>query len=374
MRRTALRKGFGVYSASPGSSSGHRFFAALCRTLADKAVPLDQRPAAILFNVSAPLKAILTAKFRGQKVVLRIDGLYIDRLSPDFLDTFSWPLRQFLSIGARYSWAHDFLAHVANMINCNYTAFARILLADRIIYQSKFSHAVHRRYFRNKAYDIIVNGSVFQGETKSTRGAANSEIGLVTIYDQWRTSKRISDLVEFVRWAYESKKMPIRLTILGYTGELVTGAPSHIKALIESSPFIVTLPKFESFTGKIRETLLDSDIYITFTNRDPCPNAVVEAMAHGLPVVGVASGGVPDIVGDAGVLLHADDFVDGFFSSFRYGCDFPPIDYERMLDAVLTVSSSRQTFQARVQERFATDLGINVVAERYASAMRSLVD
>jgi len=34
---------------------------------------------------------------------------------------------------------------------------------------------------------------------------------------------------------------------------------------------------------------------------DPCPNAVLEALASGLPVVHTASGGVPELVGDAGV-------------------------------------------------------------------------
>lgn len=375
MCNKALRDGFGVYFDPSKSTSGQRFFEDLCRVLAKEAIPLDQRPAAILFNISAPIKAIIKAKLCRQKIVLRVDGLYSDRLSPAFLATFKWPLRHVLSMGLRYPWTHDFLALLANLIKHNYSAFARILISDGIIYQSKFSKKVHNRYLSNKPYVVIVNGSVYQSEKKSSRVLVdNEEIRLVTIYDEWRPSKRIHDLVEFVRWTRENKKIPMRLIILGYTTRVPACISRKVKSIIETAPYIRTLPRFQSFTGEVRDALLDSDVYITFTYRDACPNAVVEALAHGLPVVGVASGGVPEIVGDAGILIPGDDFSEGFFSPHRYECNFPKIDFEQVLDAVLTVASKRTIFQARVQKRFTTDLGINIVAERYAAAMRSLVD
>jgi glycosyltransferase involved in cell wall biosynthesis len=41
-------------------------------------------------------------------------------------------------------------------------------------------------------------------------------------------------------------------------------------------------------------------IYVSTKHNDACPNAVIEAMACGLPIVFSASGGVPELVGDAG--------------------------------------------------------------------------
>ena len=372
VHKKAFRREFGFYFDPTKSTSGQRFFGALCRELARESVPLNQRPTAVLFNVSASIKAMIKSKFHRQKIILRIDGLYFDRLSPVFLATFNKPLRKVFSLVLRHCpRAHDFLAHFANLINQNYGAFARILLADRIIYQSRFSRKVHERYFPRKRYNIIMNGATFRGKDPSRAQSGADALRLVTIHDEWKPAKRIHDLIEFVRWAREKKKVPVQLTILGYTGKLAACSPSRVKKIIETASFIRTLPKFKSFDGEILDALCASDIYITFTYRDPCPNTVIEAMAHGLPVVGMASGGMPDIVGDAGVLLPSDDFAGGFFSPHRYECDFPPIDFEQMLDAVLKVSSGLSTFRARVRKRFETDLAINVVADRYISVMRS---
>lgn len=51
-----------------------------------------------------------------------------------------------------------------------------------------------------------------------------------------------------------------------------------------------------------------ADAYVMTKHADPCPNTVIEAMACGLPVAYVASGGVPELVGPhAGAGVAADD-------------------------------------------------------------------
>lgn len=41
-----------------------------------------------------------------------------------------------------------------------------------------------------------------------------------------------------------------------------------------------------------------ADVYLTTKYLDPCPNAVIEAMACGLPIIYSNSGGIPELVGD----------------------------------------------------------------------------
>lgn len=368
-----MTKGFGVYYDPKKTTSGQRFYGLLCDALAAHALPLSAKPTVILFNVSGHIIKIIKAKARGQKIVLRIDGLYCDRLSPAFLATFKWPLRRVLALGLRYDRFHMPLAHLANFMNQNYKAFLRIALADMLIYQSRFSRDLHAHYFPKKPYRIIVNGSACYCRPPGSKGNSSTDaVRLVTIFNDWKPAKRMFDLVEFVRWAREVKNCEVTLTMLGYTGKLPRCAPSHMKSLIENEPYYRVSPKFSEFSGAVRDALLESDMYITFTNRDSCPNVVVESMAHGLPVVGINSGGLPDIVGDAGILLPDDDS-SSFFSSSRYEADFPPIDYEAVLTAVLRVKVQLVDYRIRVQRRFTEELGIDVVSKRYLSALRTIL-
>ena len=82
---------------------------------------------------------------------------------------------------------------------------------------------------------------------------------------------------------------------------------------------------------------------------DPCPTLVLEAMACGLPVVHPASGGTPELVGEAGVAVAHDD-------GFEH--DVPP-EAEAMAGAVSTVLRDlprlSETARRRAVEHFALE-------------------
>lgn len=52
---------------------------------------------------------------------------------------------------------------------------------------------------------------------------------------------------------------------------------------------------------ELAELLRSQDVYLAASLEDPCSNALLEALACGLPAAFVASGGHPELVGDAGL-------------------------------------------------------------------------
>lgn len=58
---------------------------------------------------------------------------------------------------------------------------------------------------------------------------------------------------------------------------------------------------------RLAELLRDHDVYVAASEDDPCSNAVLEALACGLPVVYRISGGHPELVGEAGLGFRDGD-------------------------------------------------------------------
>jgi glycosyltransferase involved in cell wall biosynthesis len=84
-----------------------------------------------------------------------------------------------------------------------------------------------------------------------------------------------------------------------------------------------------------------ADILLHTKYNDPCPTVVIEALASGLPVVFSATGGVPELVGDAGV---------GVVTELSYERDYPPSP-AALADAVIAVDDDRDRLSARARER-----------------------
>ena len=70
---------------------------------------------------------------------------------------------------------------------------------------------------------------------------------------------------------------------------------------------IRTLPPLSS--PGLADELRAHDLYITASQDDPCSNALLEALACGLPALALRSGGHPELVGDGGVLFDGTEDV-----------------------------------------------------------------
>jgi glycosyltransferase involved in cell wall biosynthesis len=84
-----------------------------------------------------------------------------------------------------------------------------------------------------------------------------------------------------------------------------------------------------------------ADLLLHTKYNDPCPTVVLEAMACGLPVVYSASGGTPELVGEAGV---------GVPAPLDWDRDHPP-GAEELAAAVLRVAERASDYSAAARER-----------------------
>ncbi len=58
---------------------------------------------------------------------------------------------------------------------------------------------------------------------------------------------------------------------------------------------------------EVAELLRSHDVYVAPSRDDPCSNALLEALACGLPAAFLASGGHPELVGEGGLPFEADE-------------------------------------------------------------------
>jgi glycosyltransferase involved in cell wall biosynthesis len=122
-----------------------------------------------------------------------------------------------------------------------------------------------------------------------------------------------------------------------------------------------------SFVGRYAQTaapeiLQRAHVVLHTKVMDPCPSAVIEAMACGVPVVYPASGGTVELVGDeAGIgVAHPES----------WDRDEPPTP-DALADAVLRVLGDRERYaeaaRRRAVERFALAQWLDRHAELFAS-------
>jgi len=90
---------------------------------------------------------------------------------------------------------------------------------------------------------------------------------------------------------------------LPFEARLLLAGDGSLRPTLEGRPRVTLL----GVRSDIAELLASADVFALASDYEGHPIALLEAMAAGLPVVATAVGGVPEIVGDAGLLVPAGD-------------------------------------------------------------------
>jgi glycosyltransferase involved in cell wall biosynthesis len=200
------------------------------------------------------------------------------------------------------------------------------------------SNGVRRRFFVERDYRRAARRLLFVG--------------------QWREMKGVHYLVDaFVRLAEQSPDVELRC-VGTLEGEATVRAcfPAHLQGRISVLPTV----RHEEIHDEYR----DSDIFLFPTLSEGFSNALLEAMASGLPIVTTSVGAAPDLLESqvSGMLVPIRD-VDALVDSARLLMADPGLR-ERLGRAAQAVADRYE--QSAVHERFTTFL------EEAASASNGL--
>ncbi|HEY5409239.1 MAG TPA: glycosyltransferase family 4 protein [Caulobacteraceae bacterium] len=185
------------------------------------------------------------------------------------------------------------------------------LFNDRVIAPSRSTAAYHLRVnrispARLRVIPNFIDPDAYPQITPERRAAARARLGLdpdalvIGSVADITPGKRPSDLIAAARPLLQAGA---RLVIAG--AELDAGEATRVRAAAAAGLGVELLGR----RTDVAEILPAFDVFALASEREEMPMAVLEAMAAGLPVVAVDTGGLPEMVaeGETGFLVGARD-------------------------------------------------------------------
>jgi glycosyltransferase involved in cell wall biosynthesis len=217
-------------------------------------------------------------------------------------------------------------------------------IADEIIFQSEFCRRrlIQKWGWVRKSGRIIYNGvdtGLFSPIGKQMSFPGQVKVAYVSHSENL--------LKGFRQILYLARKLP-HVAFIACTPPRAVGWPDEALGAMPPPPNLLLLGRVPR--EELPAVLRGCDIFASCAINDPCPNAVIEAMACGLPIWYHPSGGTPELVGDAGIAFSDD----------------PASDIENLIEHHARLS---ELSRGRVLERF----DIQNVAKQYVDAARDLL-
>jgi hypothetical protein len=232
--------------------------------------PID---AVLVFAGTKDLTGLARCRREGIRIVQRLDGInWLHRIRPrspaHFLrgELLNWQLR-----------------------------IIRSRLADRIVYQSGFARDWWERAagIPDAAAGVIHNG-VALGEYPAARGGHDGTLLVAEANLEYHAPARA-----ILRAAQE---MFIRTGLLSRLAVYTRAVPAWEREWAGYLPTPDT-PGMRP-RAEVRERQTEAALFLTMDLNPSCPNAVLEALAAGLPVIGFDTGSVGELVGEGGAAVR----------------------------------------------------------------------
>lgn len=287
--------------------------------------------------VQAPFRYLFDAKNKGKKIVQRLDGTYYWSVAGWKYPLFNlkaWIIRQFF--------------------------------ADFTVYQSHYSKYCAEKFLGKKRKDpseIIYNGvdlNLFspQGEKQDVRDNPDQQIFFTA--SAFRREDQITPILEALEIYKRKYTDNFKFLVAGTFSPKISHIPekwAHFKNI--------------QFIGRIENRDLPTyeraaDVFLFTHLNPPCPNNVIEALACGLPICGVADGAMSELIRPKvnGLLITVQG--NAFWKERQYS----PDSFADNLDNII----KGKVFYNRESRRDAEDrFSLDQMIDKYISILSQLL-
>jgi glycosyltransferase involved in cell wall biosynthesis len=194
--------------------------------------------------------------------------------------------------------------------------FIRNYLADHVIYQSDFiKQWWHVEYGESPSFESVIYNGVDLNRFSS--GNVSRQKKMLCVEGTLQSDYVTINLLIHVHNLLFSQHFIEETVICGNVDDQLITRLSKIKGI----RYLGVVPETEM--SKIYKS---SDLYLSLEINPPCPNAVIEALASGLPVIGYDTGSLGDIINPNGGIL------------FKYNGDPFKLDWYDALDIDKTIN------------------------------------
>ena len=299
---------------------------------------LDDLPyqAVLVIGGTRRLAALWRARRRGVPIVQRLNGInWIHRVR-------------------RTGLSHFLRAELNNAV----LRLIRDRMADRVVYQSEFARAWwERRYGPPPVPSTVVYNGVplglFRPEGDADRPSDHARLLVVEGNLAGGYEVGLEWAVALARRLQEKHALKVELAVAGRVGEDLKEVWRG-RSGVDLCWLGLVPPEAIPALDRSAHLLFAADLH------PACPNAVLEALACGLPTIAFATGALPEIiVGDAGRLVP-------------YGGDpwrVDPPDIAGLAEAAREVLKDQPRFRAGARARAEAAFGLEAMAHGYLAAL-----
>jgi glycosyltransferase involved in cell wall biosynthesis len=296
-------------------------------------------PDAIIVNGSTShILWLLKAKLNGTVIIYRLGGI-------------NWLYK--------YKSETSVIQKVFISLKCKLIPLVQKLFADSIIYQSDFSKTWLLKLGQSanlKNNSIIYNGvdiNVFKPAHSITRVRAKETISLICVEGNLDYSPYAIDLINFLYNHLVEKGILNEIRLYGDFEYQVSRQKLH-----PSVKYFGLIPKIDV------HKVYQNAIYLSLDINPGCPNAVLEALASGLPIVGYNTGSLAELVPElAGIIVP--------FGGDPWKLDLP--DFYALGDAIEKVLNNYDVYSQNARKVAMEKFSVEEMAAKYMEVILGLI-